>query len=84
MINALRMLRELWSSRLFGHDIRNILACLDVHNSNDAILYTFLQKSNFDCYMFTVSCVKSFPVVTAIAAVLSTHTHVLLIIDMCC
>jgi hypothetical protein len=45
-------LRELWSNRLFGHDIRNILACLDVHNSNDAILYTFLQKSNFDSYMF--------------------------------
>ncbi len=70
---------------MLSHDISNVLCCLDIRDHDDLPLYALLKKTNLDCHMLhsLVSCVKSFPVATAIAAVLSTQTQVLLIIVSC-
>jgi hypothetical protein len=46
------MLLELRSSRLHGHDVCDVFACLDICNQNDIALHTLVNKANFDCYMF--------------------------------
>ena len=42
------MLFELCSRRLFRHNIRDVLACVDVSKHDDLALYAFLKKFNLD------------------------------------
>ena len=74
------VLRELRSSGLLGHDVCNILVRLDVRKHDNFALHALLKKSNFDSHVFYCFVRKIVPKATAIAAVLSIHTEVLLII----